>query len=69
MGNFGISGALLNWCEDYLTDREQTVVIEGMISTWRAIPLGVPRGSLLGPFFFVISISDLLEVVMSGNCE
>ena len=42
MGNFGISGALLNWCKDYLTDREQRVAIEGMISTWRAIPLGVP---------------------------
>ena len=34
MGNFGISSALLNWCKDYLTDREQRVVIEGMNSTW-----------------------------------
>ena len=68
-GNFGISGALLNWCKDYLTDREQRVVIEGMISTWRAILSDVPQGSLLDPFFFVIFISDLLELVMPGNCE
>ena len=68
LGNFGISGALLNWCKDYLTDREQRVVIEGMISTWRPFPSDVPQGSLLGPFFFVIFISDLLELVMPGNC-
>ena len=31
--NFGISGSLLNWCKDYLTEREQRVVIQGQSST------------------------------------
>ena len=31
--NFGISGALLNWCQDYLTSRQQRVVIDGVNSS------------------------------------
>lgn len=58
--NFGISETLLNWSKFYLTNREQRVVIDGKSSTWSVIP----QGSLLGPLFIVIFISDLLEVVM-----
>ena len=65
--NFGISGTLLHWCKDYLTDREQRVVIEGLSSSWTVIPSGVPQGSLLGPLFFVIFICDLPDAVMAGN--
>ena len=31
--NFGISGMLVNWFKDYLNDREQRVVIEGLNSS------------------------------------
>ena len=31
--NFGISGALLNWCKDYLSKREPGVVTDGVNST------------------------------------
>ena len=52
--NSGICGSLLNWCKDYLTEREQRVVVEGQSSTLSAFPSGVPQGSLLGPLFFGI---------------
>ena len=50
-----------------MTHRVQRVVIERQSSTSSVIPAGVPQGSLLGPLFFVIFISDLPDVVMPRN--
>ncbi|CAB3985999.1 Hypothetical predicted protein [Paramuricea clavata] len=57
--DFGLSGSLLLWFENYLSGRCQEVTVHGATSTPFPITSGVPQGSLLAPFLFSVYINDL----------
>ena len=48
-----------NWIIDFLSGRSQRIKLaQGCYSKWDSFPSGVPQGTKLGPWLFLILISD-----------
>ena len=56
---------LYDTLSSYLTDRKQTVVVDGEKSEILDVKAGIPQGSRLGPLLFIIYMNDITEDIES----
>ena len=59
----GITGNLLAWIKNFLTDRQQCTRVGDMVSDTVKIISGVIQGSCLGPVLFVLYINSIANVL------
>jgi hypothetical protein len=51
----------LNWISDFLRGRLQRVKLStNLFSNWKPVIAGVPQGTKLGPWIFLVTVNDLV---------
>lgn len=67
MQKYNFSAQSISWFKDYLSNRHQKTIVNGMISDEVEVNIGVPQGSKLSNLLFILYINDIVK--LSGDAD
>ena len=63
LDKLGFTGNLWKLMEDYLKNRKQKTIVNGITSQAKNVQCGIPQGSTVSPLLFILYMNDLSAIL------
>ena len=66
---YGVTDNNLEWWANYLNNRLQRTLANGIMSQAHGISCGVPQGSVIGPLFSILYVHDMQAAIRDSDVQ